>query len=93
MMVNPNMAQTLETSVFYGVTPPMPPPEVRVAPSITVPLPVSYQFQVVEYVDDAGIVVKVELQVQETCHDQYGKVKYSSGFKPVPRIQMPLPKT
>ena len=94
MMVNPNIAQTLETTVIFGAAPPTPiMPPTPPAPSMTVPLPLSYQFQVMEYVDGAGTVVKVELQVQETCHDQYGNVKYSSGFKPVPRIQMPLPKT
>jgi hypothetical protein len=90
MMVIPNVAQSLETTVIFGAAPlPVTPP----APSMTVPLPLSYQFQVVEYVDDDGILLKVELQVQETCHDQYGNVKYSSGFKPVPRIQMHYPKT
>ena len=90
MMVLPNLTYALETSVITGATPiPVTPP----APFITMPLPLSYQFQVVEYTDDTGSVVKVELQVQQTCHDQYGNVKIMSGFKPVPRIQQALPKT
>ena len=87
MMVVPNLTYALETAVVSGVTTPSPP-----APMVTVPLPLSYQFQVVEYVDDDLNVMKVELQVQQTCHDQYGNVTIMSGFKPVPRIQLPSPK-
>ena len=88
MMVTPNLTYALETTTISAATPvPVAPPTTF----ITLPLPRSYQFQVVEYTDEAGSVVKVELQVQETCHDQYGNVKIMSGFKPVPRIQLPLP--
>jgi hypothetical protein len=88
MMEYPNLTYALETTLVTGATPPIPitPP----APMISMPLPLSYQFQVVEYTDESGNVVKVELQVQQTCHDQYGNVKIMSGFKPVPRIQLPL---
>lgn len=90
MMIEPNLTYALETTVVSGATPiPITPP----APFITMPLPLSYQFQVVEYMDESDNVAKVELQVQQTCHDQYGNVKIMSGFKPVPRIQLPLPKT
>lgn len=89
MMEYPNLTYALETTVVSGAAPlPVTPP----VPMFTVPLPLSYQFQVVEYTDESGNVVKVELQVQQTCHDQYGNVKIMSGFKPVPRIQLPLPK-
>jgi hypothetical protein len=89
MMVSPNVAQALETAIYYGAVPPTPtaPPP----PSFTAPLPVSYQFQVVEYTDDQDNVVKVELQVQQTMHDQYGNLKTTSGYKPVPRIRLRLP--
>lgn len=63
---------------------PLPPP----LPPITIVKPVSYQFQVVEYMKDDKIV-KVELQAQATTHDEYGNVLTSSGFKAVPRIQLP----
>ena len=90
MMIEPNLTYALETTTISAATPiPVTPPTTFV----TLPLPLSYQFQVVEYTDDDMNVVKVELQVQQTCHDQYGNVKIMSGFKPVPRIQLPLPKT
>lgn len=90
MMTTPNVVNGLEQITCYGTTPPAPPP--TMAPSFMMASPVSYQFQVVEYTDVNGddVVVKVELQVQQTTHDQYGNVKYSSGFKPVPRIRLPL---
>lgn len=56
---------------------------------MTMTKPVSYQFQVVEYMKDDKIV-KVELQVQHTTHDEFGNVVFSSGFIPVPRIQLPF---
>jgi hypothetical protein len=73
-------SQTVTTSVSTA-----PPPSVMLAK------PLSYQFQVVEYVDKDDKVIKVELQVQKTEHDNYGNVIQSSGFQPVPRIKLPLP--
>lgn len=75
-----NTANKLETQIY---TPPIPSPT-----PMTIVKPVSYQFQVVEYMKDDKIV-KVELQAQATTHDENGNVMYSSGFKPVPRIQLP----
>ena len=75
-----NTSSKLETQSY---TPPTMTP-----PPITIVKPVSYQFQVVEYMKDDKIV-KVELQAQATTHDEYGNVVSSSGFKPVPRIQLP----
>jgi len=75
---NPNKLET------QSYTPPVMSP-----PPVTVVKPVSYQFQVVEYMKDDK-VVKVELQAQATTHDENGNIMYSSGFKPVPRIQLPL---
>ena len=78
-----NTANKLETQSY---TPPQP---IQPAPMpITIVKPVSYQFQVVEYMKDDKIV-KVELQAQATTHDENGNIMYSSGFKPVPRIQLP----
>ena len=57
--------------------------------SVSAAQPVTYQFQVVEYMKDDK-VQKVELQVQATTHDNSGNVVHSSGFYPVPRIQLPL---
>jgi hypothetical protein len=37
-------------------------------------------------------VIKVELQVQCTTHDEYGSVVFSSGFAPVPRVKLPYVK-
>jgi hypothetical protein len=49
---------------------------------------VTYQFQVVEYMKDDKIM-KVELQAQATTHDNNGSILRSSGFIPIPRIQLP----
>lgn len=75
-------SQTVTTSVSTVTVPP---------PSVMLAKPLSYQFQVVEYVDKEDKVIKVELQVQKTEHDNYGNVIQSSGFQPVPRIKLPLP--
>lgn len=72
--------------VVDQIQPPLPPPS-----SVVVPNVVSYQFQVVEYTDKNDKVVKVELQVQQTEHDNYGNAVGKSGFKAVPRIKKPLP--
>jgi hypothetical protein len=63
-------------------------PSPLIQSSVLIVKPVSYQFQVVEYVKDYKIV-KVELQAQVTTHDELGNVIMSSGFKPVPRVQLP----
>lgn len=80
-MFSVNTPNKLETQSYTApvVTP----------PPITIVKPLSYQFQVVEYMKDDKIV-KVELQVQQTTHDEYGNVMFSSGFSPVPRIQLPM---
>ena len=56
---------------------------------VYVPTPVTYQFQVIEFVTDNKIV-KVELQVQSTTHKADGSVDRMSGFAAIPRIQMPF---
>lgn len=74
----------LDTQTYYPPVQPAPP-----AVPHTVVKPISYQFQVVEYTKDDKIV-KVELQVQQTIHDENGNVMMSSGFIAVPRIQVPF---
>lgn len=51
---------------------------------------VSYDFQVVEFVDNEGKVVKSRLEVQRNIHDDYGNIQISEGWYEVPRIQRPL---
>ena len=82
---SPINCKALET-----VTTSIPQPTVTQPPpvSMTFVKPISYQFQVAEYEKD-GAIVKVELQVQATTHDERGNVIYSSGFVPVPRIKLP----
>ena len=74
--MNPNVALSLTTI-------PIPVPPLYVA------TPVTYQFQVIEYVTDNKIV-KVELQVQSTTHNADGSIGKCSGFAAIPRIQLPF---
>jgi hypothetical protein len=74
--------QSVTTAVSTVTAPP---------PTVMLAKPLSYQFQVVEYTDKDDKVVRVELQVQKTEHDNYGNIIHSSGFQPVPRIKLPLP--
>ena len=86
-MYDVNLPVGLNTqSVITTISTTAPPP-----PTVMLAKPLSYQFQVVEYVDKEDKVIKVELQVQKTEHDNYGNVIQSSGFQPVPRIKLPLP--
>lgn len=82
------MSQILTTNTFFGAVPPTPPPPpIPLAPSITLPEPISYEFQVVEYVQDEKIM-KVVLQVRKNTHDQYGNVKITGSWETVPRVKM-----
>lgn len=80
----PNVAQKLDTQTF-ALPAPSPPPQQYTS----IVKPITYQFQVVEYIKDDK-VVKVELQVQATTHDEFGNVVLSTGFTAVPRIQLPF---
>jgi hypothetical protein len=53
------------------------------------PDPLSYEFQVVEYVED-GQVTKVALQVKRNTHDQYGNIKIDGTWVDVPRVKIEL---
>ena len=83
------MNQNLTTNTYYGAVPPAPPVHAQQAPSITMPEPISYEFQVVEYVENNRIT-KVALQVKRNTHDQYGGVKIHGTWDDVPRVQIKL---
>jgi hypothetical protein len=84
------MNQHLTTNTFFGAVPPTPPmPPSLPAPSITLPEPISYDFQVVEHVED-GKIVKVALQVKRNTHDQYGNIKIHGTWETVPRVKLEL---
>jgi hypothetical protein len=53
------------------------------------PDPLSYEFQVVEYVED-GQVTKVALQVKRNTHDQFGNLKLIGTWVDVPRVKIEL---
>ena len=77
----------LSTNTYYGSalpTPPVPPP-----PSITLPEPLSYEFQVVEYIQEDK-VTKVALQIKQNTHDQYGNIKTHGTWQDVPRVKINL---
>lgn len=59
--------------------------------SASFPYPLSYEFQVVEYTDSSGAVVKVELQSKENQHDQHGNIVVHGTWVPVPRVKLPMP--
>lgn len=81
----------LSTNTFTGIIPqvpyitPPPPP----TPTFIMPEPISYEFQVVEYVENDKIT-KVALQVKCNTHDQYGNIKIHGTWQDVPRIQIKL---
>ena len=79
------MSQVLTTNVFYGIPPatPVTPP----VPSFTMPEPLSYEFQVVEYVN-SGKITKVALQIKQNIHDQYGNIKIHGTWQDVPRVKV-----
>jgi len=49
--------------------------------------PLSYEFRVAEFVDDAGKVEKVKLQVQVWEHDEYGAGIVKQYWSDVPRCK------
>lgn len=79
------MSSNLTTNTYFGAVPPTPttPP----APSITMPEPISYEFQVVEHIEDNKIT-RVALQVRRHTHDQYGSIKIHGTWEDVPRVQI-----
>jgi len=80
------MNQVLTTNTYYGISPAAPVP---LAPSITMPEPISYEFQVLEQLKN-GKIVKVGLQYRKHIHDQYGNIKTFGTWEDVPRVQIEL---
>jgi len=77
----------LTTNTYYGA-PPTPPPTPPI-PSITLPEPLSYEFQVVEFIQDDK-VTKVALQIKQNTHDQNGNIKTHGIWQDVPRVKINL---
>jgi hypothetical protein len=81
------MSQVLSVNTFYVIPPATPatPPLTQ----FTMPEPLSYEFQVVEYIQDDK-VTKVALQIKQNTHDQYGNIKTHGIWQEVPRQQVRL---
>ena len=71
-------------TVALPVSPPPTPP----AQILTLPYPVSYEFQVVEHVDENDKVIRVALQVKQNQHDQYGNIFVHGTWNDVPRVKL-----
>ena len=78
----------LTTSTFTGIIPVVPTPPTPI-PTFTMPDPISYEFQVVEYME-GDRVAKVALQVKQNTHDQFGNLKFGGTWQEVPRVQVKL---
>lgn len=59
-------------------------------PELWIPQAISYSFQVVEYKDSDGKLIKSRLEVCRNFHDQYGNITHSESFTEVPRITRPI---
>ena len=81
------MSLVLSTNTFYVISPA--PPVTPPLPQFTMPEPLSYEFQVVEYIQDDK-VTKVALQIKQNTHDQYGNIKTHGIWQEVPRQQVRL---
>lgn len=60
-----------------------------IPPPMTFPIPLSYEFRVVEYVDE-GKIIKARMQVKINQHDQYGNITLTGHWEDVPRVQFNL---
>ena len=80
------MSNILTTNTFYAT---MPLPQTPTPTTFTMAEPISYEFQVVEYMDGDRIA-KVSLQVKKNTHDQFGNIKLAGFWQDVPRIKMTL---
>ena len=82
---------TLTASTFTGIIPfiPVITPPAPMAPTFTFPDPISYEFQVVEYIQEDK-VTKVALQIKQNTHDQYGNIKTHGTWQDVPRVKINL---
>lgn len=55
---------------------------------INIPCPLSYEFQVVEHLDEFGKITKVALQVKCNSHDSDGNIQVHGTWADVPRVQL-----
>lgn len=78
------MNQLPTMNVTLPLSPPAPVPPVQ---SFTMPYPISYDFQVVEYVDENDKVLRVTLQVKQNQHDQWGNILVHGTWTDVPRVK------
>lgn len=81
------MTQLPTMTVALPVPPPQPTPPAQI---FTLPYPVSYEFQVVEHVDDNDKVLRVALQVKQNQHDQWGNIFVHGTWNDVPRVKIKL---
>jgi hypothetical protein len=59
--------------------------------NVMIPKIPSYEFRVVEWVNDKGDIVKVGLQSRENIHNQYGSVEYDNpNWVDVERVRIPV---
>lgn len=56
--------------------------------SIIIPVPLGYEFRVVEWEDTNGKTTRVELQVKINEYDQYGNILLHGTWNPVERVRM-----
>jgi hypothetical protein len=77
-MYKPSTLHILQPLPSYPPPQPLP---------ITFPTPLSYEFQVVEFVDANDKITKVTLQVKVNEHDQYGNVTLEGTWFDAPRIK------
>ena len=77
----------IPTLQIYQPSPPTPPTPPAPAP-VTFPTPLSYDFQVVEHIDQNNKITRVGLQVKVNQHDQYGNITIHGNWNDVPRVQL-----
>lgn len=71
------------------IYPAAPAPIVQQPLPIDFPSPLSYDFQVKEYIED-GKVVKVSLQVKVNQHDAMGNISVHGTWIDVPRVKVDM---
>ena len=54
----------LSTNIYYASVPPAPVPPAPPAPSITLPEPISYEFQVVEYTENEKVMKVTQARIR-----------------------------
>jgi hypothetical protein len=89
------MIEKLNTQLVadkFATSPPYTPTGFTIPdPTVKILKPLSYDFRVAEYVNDADEVVKVGLQVCISEHDVYGVRNVIQGWTDVERVKIKLP--